>query len=85
MLMDPESAKDHRVLSTAEVNDEVIMLLTAGNDTTSNSMIIGIFQICRNLAVHKRLQDELQGAFPKLDGVIDLDTTKTLPYLVSYN
>ena len=83
MLVDPRSAKDHSILTPQQLNDEVIMLLTAGNDTTSNAMIIGIYQICRNEDVYSRLYAELKENFPSVDHIISLEEAKRLPFLVS--
>lgn len=83
MLVDPNSAKDGSVLSPRQVNDEVIMLLTAGNDMTSNSMIMGIYQICRHPDVYERLQRELTESFPSPQSHLGYEEVKRLPYLVS--
>ncbi|KAH6666679.1 cytochrome P450 [Halenospora varia] len=63
-LVDPTSAKDHSVLNGEQLADEAIMLLTAGNDTTSNAMIIGIYEVLKNGKVYEKLKKELVGSFP---------------------
>ncbi|CAG8974303.1 hypothetical protein HYALB_00011972 [Hymenoscyphus albidus] len=80
-LVDPSTAKDHSVLNASELAEEVIMLLSAGNDTTSNAMISGIYQILRSPEVYKRLNEELMVNFPMLENEITYDRAKTLPYL----
>lgn len=57
-------------------------LLTAGNDTTSNAMILGAYFICSHPQVHTRLVEELQKGFPDVHGSIAYDEAKELPYLV---
>jgi len=83
LLVDPTSAKDHSVLGASQLAEEVIMLLSAGNDTTSNVMIIGIFQVLRHPEIHKKVSDELATNFPKSNEEITYDKAKKLPYLVS--
>lgn len=82
MLMDPLTVKGHTVPSLEQLNDEAVILLTAGNDTTSNSMIFGLYQICNNMSVYKTLFQELQGHFPSVDQQITYEDAKQLPYLV---
>jgi hypothetical protein len=80
-LVDPTSAKDHSVLDASQLAEEVIMLLSAGNDTTSDAMIVGIYRTVRSTSVYKRLTEELITAFPShVD--ITYDKVKKLPYLV---
>jgi cytochrome P450 len=80
-LVDPTSAKDHSVLDASQLAEEVIMLLSAGNDTTSDAIIVGIYQSIRNLSVHRQLTEELTAAFPS-HVHITYDRAKKLPYLV---
>ena len=82
LLLDPLSVKGHRVPSKAELNEEVIMLLVAGNDTTATAMISGLYQICRNRAIYKQLKTELFNAIPNAREAISIDQVKNLPYLV---
>ncbi|CAN9285260.1 unnamed protein product [Alternaria alternata] len=83
MLMDPLTIKGHTVPSLEQLNDEAVILLTAGNDTTSNSMIFGLYQICNNMSVYKTLFQELQGHFPSVDQQITYEDAKQLPYLTA--
>ena len=57
-------------------------ILTAGNDTTANAMILGAYFICSHPQVHVRVVEELQKRFPNVNDSITYDETKTLPYLV---
>ncbi|KAL2797386.1 cytochrome P450 [Aspergillus keveii] len=81
MLMNPASAKGHTVPTISELNDELIMLLTAGNDTTSNAMVAGIHRICSDAAVRHRFVDELRTHSPAVDDPISYEMAKRLPYL----
>jgi cytochrome P450 len=77
--VDPTSAKDHSVLDASQLAEEVIMLLSAGNDTTSDAIIVGIYQSIRNTSVHKQLTEKLVNAFPSHED-ITYDKVKKLPY-----
>ncbi|KAF1956651.1 cytochrome P450 [Byssothecium circinans] len=80
-LVDPTSAKDHSILNASQLAEEVVMLLSAGNDTTSDAIIVGIYQIVRNGSVHKQLIHELTTAIRGLDEEITYNKVKKLPYL----
>ena len=85
ILVDAKSAKGHVVLTAEQLTEEVIMLLSAGNDTTSDALIIGIWQICRYPEVLQLLEDELDNAFPSVQNAdsITYENVRSLPYLVS--
>ena len=82
-LLDPDSVKEHIVPTIEKLNDEIVTLLTAGNDTTSNAMIFGVYQICANPGVHQKLSEELEDRFPILQEAVTYERSKTLPYLLS--
>ncbi|RWA04976.1 hypothetical protein EKO27_g10123 [Xylaria grammica] len=84
VLMDPTNVESHNVPSLDELNDEILMLLIAGNDTTSNAVIFAIYQIATHSTVRQRLFKELKEALPSLGekGWITYDQAKRLPYLV---
>jgi cytochrome P450 len=82
LLIDPKSAKDHSVLDASQLAEEVIMLLSAGNDTTSNVMIIGIYQVLKHPKVYERITQELITAFPNAPQGIPYEEARKLPYLV---
>jgi cytochrome P450 len=86
MLLDPTSAKGHVIPTADQLTEEVIMLLSAGNDTTSDALIIGIWQICRHPEVLQLLEDELDRAFPSVINTDSMtyENARSLPYLVSY-
>lgn len=81
-LLDSSAVRDHVVPNTTELNEEALMLLTAGNDTTANAIIFGIYYICRHLNVQQRLATELQAQFPDIKQKIDYEGVKKLTYLV---
>lgn len=81
--MDPNAAKDHKVPSIEELNDELVMLLTAGNDTTSTALIFGIWQVYTHAEIYQRILRELMEEFPSLDEEITYERARKLPYLVS--
>lgn len=82
MLMDPLAVKGYAVPSLSELNDEIVMLLSAGNDTTSTAMIFGIYRISSNPQVYNKVFKELQTNFPSLKEKITYEQAKRLPYLV---
>ena len=59
----------------------MLILLGAGNDTTSNALILGLYYICRHADVQDRLRMELKEAFPNSEDVTYMKA-KQLPYLV---
>lgn len=84
MLVDPASAKGHTVPTPDELSEEIIMLLSAGNDTTSDALIIGLYQICRNPEILGRMEKELGDAYPNVHDTdaINYENSRNLPYLV---
>lgn len=85
MLVDASAEKGHIVPTSEQLTEEMIMLLSAGNDTTSDALIIGIWQVCRHPEVLHRLEHELEIAFPSIKNsdTITYESVKPLPYLVS--
>lgn len=85
MLVDANSGKGHVVPTAEQLTEEIIMLLSAGNDTTSDALIIGIWQICRHPEVLQKLEDELDIAFPSVKNTDDItyENVRSLPYMVS--
>lgn len=66
------------------LNEEVLMLMGAGNDTTSNAMILGMYHICRSSQAQMRLEAELEAAYPLPGQAITYASVKQLPYLVRF-
>lgn len=82
-LLDPNAARGHTVPDAYDLNEEALTLLTAGNDTTANAMIIGAYLICTHPTVLERLIDELQKEFPDGSESITFEKAKQLPYLTA--
>ncbi|KAL9577458.1 MAG: hypothetical protein Q9212_006352 [Teloschistes hypoglaucus] len=82
-LLDPNAARGHAIPNAYDLNEEALTLLTAGNDTTANAMIIGAYLICTHPLVLKRLVEELDTAFPAGEGSITFEKAKQLPYLTA--
>ena len=81
-LLDTSAVRDHVVPDTTELNEEALMLLTAGNDTTANAMIFGVYYICRHLEVQQKLAAELRAKFSGRKQKITYEELRDLPYLV---
>ena len=81
-LLDSSAVRDHVAPNTTELNEEALMLLTAGNDTTANAMIFGVYYICRHPDVQRELAAELHAQFPGTEQKITYEDLRNLPYLV---
>ena len=83
MLVDANSAKGHVVPTPEQLTEEIIMLLSAGNDTTSDALIVGLWEICRHPEVLQQLETELTERFPNVrdTDVIIYENVRDLPYL----
>lgn len=68
-------------LGREELTAEALTQLIAGSDTTSNSSCALLFHLVRNAKAYKKLQAELDAAFPAHVGVPTYDAVKDLPYL----
>jgi cytochrome P450 len=83
MLVDPSSAKDHSTLNDSQLADEIIMLLSAGNDTVSNVIIIGTYNILRIPDIYAKVNEEILSGFPAIAKDITYDKAKMLPFLTA--
>ena len=81
-MLNPKAAEGHVVPAAEGVNDEALMLLTAGNDTTATAMILGLYELCSRPNVKTRIEKELLEAFPRSWTDIKLDKLRKLPCLV---
>jgi cytochrome P450 len=81
-LIDSSDWRNRKPLDFETLSEEVVTLLTAGGDTVSSALIYGVYHICRNREVHRKLVQELMVAFPALDDV-SYQRSHSLPYLVS--
>ncbi|KAI0199505.1 cytochrome P450 [Astrocystis sublimbata] len=82
-LIDASAMDGSNPLNLEELNDELVMLLIAGNDTTSHALIFGIYKICSIPAVRERLTRELRDEFPSITDKITYDRARSLTYLTA--
>lgn len=82
VLLNPNAAKDYIVPNAVELNEEALTLSVAGNDTTGNAIIMGIYYICRNPQIQQQLEAELHASFPNIDNGVSFADVKNLTYLV---
>jgi benzoate 4-monooxygenase len=80
------SARDRdtgKPMPQRELNAEALTMLIAGSDTTSNSLTHILDLLCRNPHVHRKLQKEIDEAFPDVpyDFVAEYEDVKDLEYL----
>ena len=80
-LLDPTSAKGHKVPTPKALTDEALMLLTAGNDTVSNAMILGLYEVLHAPAVQEELVREILTASPDLHHDLIYEQIRELPFL----
>ena len=71
----PESEK-----SSARLADEAMNLLSAGTDSTANTLAVIVYHLLSNPDKLQKLQAELRGALPP-DSLTDFSKIETLPYL----
>ncbi|KAI1318724.1 cytochrome P450 [Xylariaceae sp. FL0255] len=83
LLRDPNAATGHVVPSLEALNDEVAILLTAGNDTTSNALLFGVYSICSDERVLELLRKELRTVFPSSSRRVTYEECRGLRYLTA--
>lgn len=74
--------KGYIVPSKLGIRDEVLTLLSAGNDTTGITTTVTLFNVIHNPAIHSRLLAELKTVMPKPDSNGPYLELEKLPYLV---
>ncbi|KAK6502936.1 hypothetical protein TWF481_007977 [Arthrobotrys musiformis] len=82
-LLTPNEDKGFQVPSKQGIKDEVITLVSAGNDTTGITSMVGLFQILSNPQIHDRLLAELKTILPSVDSVVPYPELEKLPYLTA--
>lgn len=82
-LTSPSTSKTGRLIDFETLSEEVVTLLTAGGDTVSSAMILGIYRICRDEKIYRSLEKELLDAFPT-NVAVTYGKAKELPYLVLF-
>ncbi|CAG8959711.1 hypothetical protein HYFRA_00001617 [Hymenoscyphus fraxineus] len=75
------SAK-HRNVATEFLDQQSVILITAGSDTTSTTLASLTYYLCKNPHVLARLQAEVRATF-KTSAEIDGVNTSQIPYLVA--
>ncbi|KAF9019732.1 cytochrome P450 [Hymenopellis radicata] len=78
-LVTPELRKKGEVPSKKACWQSI--LLAAGTDTTSNAMTVGLFHLLADESARKKLQAELQEAWPDKDAPFSYQMAEKLPYL----
>ncbi|CAI7605546.1 unnamed protein product [Penicillium pancosmium] len=74
----PEHLRDsHRLANDA------MSILTAGTETTTRALVVGLYHIIKNNSVRARLREELQAVIPTPQSRPTWDQLKQLPYLSS--
>ena len=79
-LLKPQ--KEYNVPSALSLKDEALLLVNAGVDTVSNALIVGVVKVLENREMYERLQEELRGAWPRLEERPKYEELESLPYLV---
>jgi cytochrome P450 len=82
-LLDPEAQKGRPIPGVRDLCDEGQLLLFAGSDTVSNTLMIGFFHIISQPSLQARLRDEVLASWPKLDSPPTFETLETLPLLTA--
>ncbi|PWY89786.1 cytochrome P450 [Aspergillus heteromorphus CBS 117.55] len=80
-MLSPSKEKGQETPSVADLTAEAMVLLIAGEETTANTLMQGIFHVLHDQTILERLQKELREAFPDDDDVITQETLESMPYL----
>ncbi|KAI8052191.1 cytochrome P450 [Syncephalis plumigaleata] len=82
-LMDAKDEETEHTLSEDELAAELIAMLVGGSDTTSTALTWVLYHLLQHPGCMKRLQAELDEAFPDPNGATPIihDATKDLVYL----
>lgn len=74
--------KGYQVPSKTGLRDEILTIVSAGDDTTAIAILVTIFNIISNPEIHSRLMMELQSAMPSPQSHMPYLELEQLPYLV---
>lgn len=80
-LLTPQEEKNFKVPSRDGLRDEILTMISAGNDTTGITSMVGIYQIIRNPAIQSRLLAELETVLPGPSSEAPYVQIEKLPYL----
>ncbi|KAF5858543.1 hypothetical protein ETB97_004286 [Aspergillus alliaceus] len=78
-LNDPRIPAEERTLQ--RLQDEGLLLLAAGTETTARGLAVACFHIASDDRVRARLRDELRAVLPKPDSHVTWAELERLPYL----
>ena len=82
-LLVPIPEKGYQVPNKQGLRDEILTILSAGNDTTGTTTMVTIFNIINRPEIHERLLAELKTVMPKPTSTSSYSELERLPYLVS--
>ncbi|CAG8984173.1 hypothetical protein HYALB_00008175 [Hymenoscyphus albidus] len=72
----------HRNIATEFLDQQSVILITAGSDTTSTTLASLTYYLCKNPHILARLQADVRAAFETSAEIDGVNTTK-IPYLVA--
>ena len=81
-LITPNPEKGFVPVNRVGLRDEILTMISAGNDTTGITTMVGLFNILYNPQIHARLLEELKTILPKPDSRAKYLDIEKLPYLV---
>ena len=73
--------EDGTPMSRKQLIDEVLILFTAGYETTANALSFALYFLARHPLLQQKAYDEISGVLT--DGAMDADTLSRLPYVSS--
>jgi cytochrome P450 len=82
-LLTPLPDKGYKVPDKQGLRDEILTVVSAGDDTTGIATMVGVFNILYNPEIHKRLLEELKTVMPEPESHAPYLDLERLPYLVS--
>ena len=82
-LLIPIPAKGYAVPSKQNLRDEILVTISAGDDTTGIANMVTLYNIVANPAIHARLLAELKTVMPKPTDHCEYLKLEQLPYLTA--
>lgn len=83
-LLIPIPEKGYHVPSKQGLRDEILMTVSAGDDTTGIANMVTLFNIVNNPEIHVRLLAELKTVLPEPTSHAPYPVLEQLPYLVRH-
>jgi cytochrome P450 len=81
-LLIPIPEKGYAVPDKQGLRDELLTVISAGDDTTGIANTVTLFNIFNNREIHDRLLAELKTVMPTPDSYVSYLRLEALPYLV---